>query len=92
MTEPSGYGFRHDPVAFAERSPSLQAAMVRRLVLASPKPGDERILAQRIQVILADQQPDGALSNHELHALLVTGSLLRYPLRSAASFPACRSR
>ena len=68
-----GYGFRHDPMAYAESCDSLEAAMVRKHILASPKPGDEMILEKRIGEILADQQPDGALSDHELHALLATG-------------------
>jgi len=73
MAEAHEYGFRHDPIAFVEGSDSLEAAMARRLVFDSPKPGDEEILAERIEEILAEQQPDGALSDHELHALLVTG-------------------
>lgn len=73
MAESRRYGFRHDPMAFVEGRESLEAAMVRRLVFDTPKPGDEEILAKRVEEILADQQPDGALSDHELHALLVTG-------------------
>jgi len=60
-------------MAFVEGGESLQAAMVRKVVFTSPKPGDEKILARRIEEILADQESDGALSDHELHALLVTG-------------------
>ena len=67
------YGFRYDPMAFVEDSDSIEAAKVRKLVFVSPKPGDDEILRKRIDEILADQQADGALSDHELHALLATG-------------------
>jgi len=60
-------------MAFVEGSDSIEAAKLRKLVFVSPKPGDDEILGKRIDEILADQQPDGALSDHELHALLVTG-------------------
>lgn len=81
------YGFRHDPMAFVEHSDSLEAAMVRRLVFGSPKPGDEHILAERIEEILADQQPNGALSDHELHALLATGRDMIGELMSLGASP-----
>ena len=67
------HGFRHDPMKWAQNDSSLQAAMVRRVVIATPKPGDQKILDARIEAILSEQQPDGALSDHELHAMLGTG-------------------
>jgi len=67
------HGFRHDPMAFVEGSDSIHAAMVRKIVFGAPNPGDDDILGNRIEEILADQQPDGALSDHGLHAMLITG-------------------
>ena len=67
------YGFRHDPVTWAQNDSSLEAAMVRRVVLSTPRPEDQKILDARIEAILSEQQPDGALSDHELHAMLGTG-------------------
>jgi len=73
VTTTGTHRFRQDPMTFLEESESLEAAKARKLVFSSPRPGDDGILGQRIDEILAAQQPDGALSDHEFHALLATG-------------------
>lgn len=55
------YGFRYDPMHWAENDPSLFAAIVRTHILNSPQNGDREILDNVINKVLAEQQPDGRL-------------------------------
>lgn len=57
------HGFRCDPMEFAERSQTVQGALVRRDVFHMPQPGDEAILEKRIGEILARQKTDGHLAD-----------------------------
>lgn len=55
------YGFRYDPMRWAENDTSRFAAIVRTQILNSPKNCDQDILDDEINKILATQQPDGSL-------------------------------
>ncbi|MHC4561399.1 MAG: DOMON domain-containing protein [Planctomycetota bacterium] len=72
MSEQSQYGFRVDPMTWINESDSVQAAQVRALLLKTPKDGDEAILSAEVERILADQNPDGSLGDHN-----TTGKLIR---------------
>jgi hypothetical protein len=74
--QPSRYDFRRDPMQYVEQSDSLQAALVRRLVLGKPRPGDEDVLTRRIGEILAVQSADGALSDDPQHRVQFTAERL----------------
>ena len=72
------YGFRYDPMKFVESDRSLQGALLRTLVLDSPKPGDGKLIQAEIDKILAEQLPDGRLSDDPKHSLQFTaGKLIR---------------
>jgi len=76
----SRYGFRYDPMTWAERSESIQAASVRVCLLNRPKTGDKEMIEQHLSAIFADQGPDGTLRNPEdaeESALRFTGRKLR---------------
>lgn len=55
------YGFRHDPMEWVENDQSLGGAKVRTLVFGKPNPGDQELLDQAIEAILAKQQEDGCI-------------------------------
>ncbi|MAF12088.1 hypothetical protein CMK11_16715 [Candidatus Poribacteria bacterium] len=57
------YDFRYDPMRFATESDSLQAALVRRVVLRQPRAGDDATIEAHFQEILAGQHPDGAIDH-----------------------------
>ena len=57
------YGFRCDPMKFVATSDSLQAALVRRVVLNRPKPGDDEVIEAHFKEILAKQRPDGSIAH-----------------------------
>jgi len=78
-------GFRHDPTAFVREDRTVAGATVRAAGLGEPLPGDAEILAGRIDELLADQREDGALSDHELHAVGLTGTVLLELLDLGAS-------
>lgn len=52
-------GFRHDPIQWARTSPSLQAALVRTLVLQEPAPDKGGRIEEEIGRVLGDQHDDG---------------------------------
>ena len=57
------YGFRYDAMEFAMESDSLQAALVRRVVLKQPKAGDDATIEAHFQEIFGKQHPDGAIDH-----------------------------
>ena len=78
-------GFRYDPMKWVENDQTLEGALVRARVFQKPKPGDKAILEKEIKAILDEQQPDGALSDHELHAVTQTGGRIRRLIELGAS-------
>jgi len=72
MAEPFQYGFRVDPMTWINESDSVQAAQVRALLLKQPAGGDAAILAAEVDRILAEQNEDGSLGDHN-----TTGKLIR---------------
>ena len=71
------YGFRHDPLKFEEESNSLQAALVRTVVLDRPRPEDSESIETCFQDIFSKQRPDGSLDDpHEQGVLAATGEQL----------------
>jgi len=56
-------GLRHDPMRWVEADRSVEGAQVRRLVFGRPAEGDERVLAARIDEVLAEQQSDGGFGD-----------------------------
>ena len=79
------YGFRHDPMSFVEKSGSVQAALVRKLVLATPAAGDKQVLGAEVGAVLSGQKPDGGLVDHPLHSVALTGQKLMQLLDLGAS-------
>ena len=71
-----GYGFRYDPIRWAENDTSLHAAEVRRFVLGRPNPEDQEIFAAKIDDLLEEQQEDGRIGTHPIHPVLVTSEAL----------------
>ena len=59
------YGFRCDPMEWAEESCELQAALVRKQVLGRPRESDETIIQAGIEEILDEQGDKGNLSDDE---------------------------
>jgi len=53
------YGFRRDPMKWANEDGSFQAALVRAQALKSPKPGDKEILEAKIKEAVAKQKEEG---------------------------------
>jgi len=71
------YGFRYDPLRFAENSDSLQAALVRTVVLKQPGPGDTEQIEARFLETFSKQRPDGSLDDpHDQGVLAATGEQL----------------
>ena len=71
------YGFRYDPMKFVEGGDSLQAALVRTMVLDRPKPEDAERIEAHFQTIFAKQRPDGSLDDpHDQGLLAATGQQL----------------
>ena len=60
------YGFRYDPMKWAENDRSVQAAQIRTFLLKKPKLGDEGILQAEIERILATQDADGYLTDERI--------------------------
>ena len=79
------YGFRVDPMKWVESNQTLDGALVRAQVFGTPKPGDKALFEKEIKKILDQQQPDGALSDHELHAVTQTGDAIRRLVELGAS-------
>ena len=69
-------GFRHDPMAWVKTDQSLQGALVRRHVFGRPAEGDEAILKEQIDEILAQQNEDGTLSDDPRHRYQFTAEAL----------------
>ena len=74
------YGFRYDPMEFAMGSDSLQAALVRRVVLKQPKTGDDATIEAHFQEIFAKQHPDGAIDHVWLEGREDTATMVRHLL------------
>jgi len=64
------YGFRHDPMEWADSASGLDGAWVRTIVLEQPRPADKGIIAGEIARILAGQRPDGHIGE-ETHSALM---------------------
>ena len=56
----NGYGFRYDPMKWAESDETLQGAMVRTLVLGQPCEGDQELIDEAMEKILVEQNDDGS--------------------------------
>ena len=54
------YGFRHDPMQYVREDKSLQACLVRKLVLDTPNDGDAEVLQARLDEILKSVNPNGS--------------------------------
>jgi len=64
MTETaSEYGFRYDPMNFADNARSLDGVLVRTFVFERPTEGDRQLLRQHIDKLLADQREDGSFGD-----------------------------
>ncbi len=61
------YGFRYDPMEFVKNDETLQGALVRKHVFGRLNPGDEAMLQEKIDEILAEQNEDGTLSDDPDH-------------------------
>jgi len=81
----SEFGFRYDPMKWLKSDRTLQGALVRTRVLGNPTDRDREILEKKIKAILTDQKPDGALSDHILHAVTQTGGRIRELIELGAS-------
>lgn len=56
------YGFRYDPMEWVENDSSEQGALTRTLVLDRPTAADTAAFQERIDKVLAEQQPDGSFA------------------------------
>ncbi len=64
MTETaSEYGFRYDPMNFADNARSMDGVLVRTFVLERPTEGDRQLLRKHIDKLLADQRDDGSFGD-----------------------------
>jgi len=59
----NGYGFRYDPMKWAESDETLQGAMVRTLVLEQPRGGDQDLIDETMEKIPVEQNDDGSFGN-----------------------------
>ncbi len=57
------HGFRHDPMTFVDKDPTLQGALVRALGLAPPKESDAAVIQAKTDEILAEQREDGSFGD-----------------------------
>jgi len=73
------HGFRYDPMEWVENETSVVAAQVRTFVLDRPKPGDERILQNRIDEILSQEKEGDGLDEGEAFHLLELGCSPQHP-------------
>ena len=64
------YGFRYDPVKWAESADTLAGAWVRTIVLKAPKEGDAAILQTECDRLLAPQSDDGRIGDNTEGALM----------------------
>ena len=67
------YGFRHDPMEWVENDGSLQAALVRKLVLDRASEGDEETIESHFRETFAKQSPDGSLEDEHDQAHFLDG-------------------
>lgn len=65
------YGFRYDPMTWLRDSRSVPAAQVRTFLLKRPAPGDDDILRDEIERILAEQRDDGSLGGEQTVGKLI---------------------
>ena len=64
------YGFRYDPMKWAQAADALDGAWVRTMVLKRPKDGDEATLAKECDRLFARQEADGHIGE-ETHSALM---------------------
>ena len=57
------YGFRRDPMQFAESDASLEGARLRVLVFGRPEPGDRELIDAKLAEMLTAQRADGSLGD-----------------------------
>lgn len=74
------YGLRYDPMRFALESDSLQAALVRRVVLEQPRAGDDAIIEAHFQEIFAKQHADGTIDHVWMKGREDTTTMVRHLL------------
>lgn len=55
----TNYGFRYDPMKWIDSNETLQGALVRTLALKKPHEGDQQLIDEAINKILAEQKDDG---------------------------------
>ena len=70
------YGFRHDPMEWAQSTDTLDGAWVRTMILEQPKEGDDAIIAKECDRLFAKQaadSPDGGETPGILMRLLDLG-------------------
>ncbi|MCP4590850.1 MAG: M56 family metallopeptidase [bacterium] len=58
MTDQLKYGFRYNPMEFADTDGSLEGALVRTFVFHEPHPGDRQMIQDEIAAIKVFEAPD----------------------------------
>ena len=77
MSEPFQYGFRYDPVEVIAAADGLDAALVRTLLLETPRPGDAATIEAHFAEVFAAQKPDGSFEDeHDRPPAVATAAKL----------------
>ena len=85
-TQSFEYGFRYDPVEVMSSDTSLDGALVRTLLLKTPRPGDAATIEAHFAEVFATQKPDGSFEDeHDRPPADATGAKVYELLQKGCS-------